>query len=160
MKEPLDQTMCMAKVNSSGLQKRLRVSWIGSRMQLLNTALQNCFYERRWISSSRHNMDSNVSLSWMWVQSKSFPVLFYLIHDVPRAGRSEGSGVDRCFPGWNHGRWIFGCDYTSCGRSGGNWTRCKWFLLWRKIKLLGVSLYLLTMCLFTTTNRAHDINWN
>lgn len=46
--------------------------------------------------------------------------LLYLIRAVPLAGWSEGSGVDRCFPGWNHGCWIFISDYTSCGGSGGN----------------------------------------
>lgn len=102
-----------------------------------------------------HNTDNNVSLSWMWVQSTA-PL--YLIHAVPHTGWSEGSGVDRCFPGWNHDCWIFICDYTSCGGSGGNWTHCKWFLLWRKIKLLGVSLYLQMTCLSIPTNTAHVTN--
>jgi len=84
----------------------------------------------------------------MWTYVKSTAALLYLIHAVLHTGRSESSGVDRCFPGWNHGRWILVCDYTSCGSPGGNLTHCKWFLLWRKIKLLGVSCYLKMMCLF------------
>lgn len=95
-----------------------------------------------------HNPCSKVSPSWMWTFARSTAAPLYLIHAVPHTGWSESSGVDRCFPDWNHGRWIGICDYTSCGSPGGNWTHYKWFLLWRKIKLLGVSFQLKMMCLF------------